>query len=277
MRPEQRLSERFAQIRDMTVHRQPQLFEGDLAGQRIAVGVQAGRGQPEQHVSRRDLRSGNQPVALDRADDEAGHVVLALGVEAGHFRRLAAEQRAAVVLARAREALDDLLGDIGRKPAGSQVIEEEQRHRALHEDVVHAVVHEIDADRVVPSGQERDLQLGPDTIGARDEHRVAPAVAERKQPAERPDLAEHARSERAARQVLDTPHRLVARVDVHAGGFVVHKQGIRGLGSGVGSGVWGQGSGVRGQVWIRDLDLGSGIRKHRVRNPEPERVPTSDP
>ena len=69
------------------------------------------------------------PRPLDDADDEAGDVVLAVGVEARHLRRLAADQRAAVLAAAARDAGDDLLGDVGRQPAGRQVVEEEQRLR----------------------------------------------------------------------------------------------------------------------------------------------------
>ena len=45
--------------------------------------------------------------------------------------------------------LDDLLGDVRRQPAGRQIVEEEQRLGALHEDVVDAVIDEIGADRVV--------------------------------------------------------------------------------------------------------------------------------
>ena len=86
---------------------------------------------------------------LDDADDEAGDVVLAVGVEARHLRGLAADQRAAVLAAAARDAGDDLLGDVRRQPAGREVVEEEQRLGALHEDVVDAVVDEVGADRVV--------------------------------------------------------------------------------------------------------------------------------
>ena len=109
----------------------------------------------------------DQALAVDDADDEAGEVVLAVGVEARHLGGLAAEQRAAVLAAGRGHAADDRLGDVRRQPAGREVVEEEQRLGALHQDVVDAVVDEIDADRVVPVGQERDLQLGADAVGAR--------------------------------------------------------------------------------------------------------------
>ena len=148
-------------------------------------------------------RAVDHPRPFDDADDEPGDVVFAVGVEPGHLRGLAADQRAAVFPARPRDAGDDLLGHVRRQPAGREVVEKEQRLGALHEDVVDAVVDEIGADRVVPAGHERDLELGADAVGARDEHRILIAVAvEAEQPAERPDVGEHAGRERAARQRL---------------------------------------------------------------------------
>ena len=66
------------------------------------------------------------PRAHD-ADDEPRDIVLAVGVEARHLGGLAAEQRAAVGAARAREPLDDLHGDVRVQPAGGEVVEEEER------------------------------------------------------------------------------------------------------------------------------------------------------
>ena len=51
-------------------------------------------------------------VALDHADDGAGEVVFAVGVEAGHLRGLAADQRAAVGAAGLGDAGDHLFGDL---------------------------------------------------------------------------------------------------------------------------------------------------------------------
>ena len=112
----------------------------------------------------------DDPLALDDADDEAGDVVFAVGVEAGHLRGLAADQRAAVLAAGARHAADDLLGDLRRQASGREIVEKEQRLGALHEDVVDAVVDQIGADRVVTAGHEGDLQLRADAVGARHEH-----------------------------------------------------------------------------------------------------------
>ena len=89
--------------------------------------------------------------AVDKADDKAGKVVLAVGVEPRHLGGLAAEQRAPVFAAGLCHAADDLLGHFGRQPARGQVVEEEQRTGALHQDVVDAVVHQILAHGVMTS------------------------------------------------------------------------------------------------------------------------------
>ena len=99
--------------------------------------------------------------AFDRADDESGEIVFAVGVEAGHLRGLAANQRAAVLLARARDPSTICSATSGDKLAGRQVVEEEQRRRALNQDVVDAVVHEVRADRVVPPVMNATLSLVP--------------------------------------------------------------------------------------------------------------------
>ena len=92
------------------------------------------------------LRPSISVSTLDRADDEAGEIVFAVGIEARHLRGFATEQRAPVLAAAPSEPFDDLLGDIGLQSARRQVVEEEQRPRALHEDVVHAVIDEIQPD-----------------------------------------------------------------------------------------------------------------------------------
>ena len=74
--------------------------EEDLAGQRVAVRVQARRGQPEQHVARPDGRPVDDLAPLDDADDGAGDVVVARAVEVRHLGRLAADEGAAVGAAR---------------------------------------------------------------------------------------------------------------------------------------------------------------------------------
>ena len=105
---QQLVARRAAQFVNRVSRAVPGHFEQQLARQRVAVGVQPGGGQPEQHVAGADRRAGEHALALDRAHDEAGQIVFAGGVEARHLGGLAADQRAAVVPAAARDAGDHL-------------------------------------------------------------------------------------------------------------------------------------------------------------------------
>ena len=144
-------------------------FEEELAGERVAVGVQAGGGEADEDVAGMDFGAGDQLGALDDADDEAGEVVFAVGVEAGHLRGLAADEGAAVGAAGVGEAGDDFLGDFAVEASGGEVVEEEERRGALHGDVVDAVVDQVGADGVVDAELEGDLELGADAVGGGDE------------------------------------------------------------------------------------------------------------
>ena len=79
-------------------------LEHDVAHQRVAVGVQPAAGHRQEHVAGLDARAVDDAVALDRADDEAGDVVVAERVDAGHLGGLAADQRAAGVATRRGDA-----------------------------------------------------------------------------------------------------------------------------------------------------------------------------
>ena len=74
---------------------------------------------------------------LDDADDEAGDVVFAVGVESRHLRRLAADRERSRSRGRPRATpATTLLRHRRRQPPVREVVEEEQRIGALHEDVV---------------------------------------------------------------------------------------------------------------------------------------------
>ena len=87
------------------------------------------------------------------AHDEAGQVVVVGRVRPRHLRGLAADERAAELGAGPGEAGDDGLDADGVHLPEGDVVEEEERRRALHEDVVHAVGHEVVAHGVVHAGQ----------------------------------------------------------------------------------------------------------------------------
>ena len=225
MRREQDVADHSVQLADEGVDLPSRRFEEDSPRERIPVGVKSGRGQADQHVARHDRTPVDQLRFLNNADDEAGDVVLAVGVEARHLGRLSADERAPILPARARDAGDNLFRDNRRQPPGGEVIEKEERLCALDEDVVHAVVDEIGPDGVVASRHEGHLQFRSDAIDARDEHRILiPIAVETEQAAERADVREHARRERRSRERPDAADDFVAGVDVDAGVFVFHQR-----------------------------------------------------
>ncbi len=154
---------------------------------------------------------------LDDADREAGEVVLAGTNALGMLGGLAADQRAARLLAARGDALDDIGGDADVEPLAREVVEEEQRLGALDEDVVDAHRDEVDADRVVPVEREGELQLGADAVGAGDQHRLAIALRQLDQRAEAADAGQHLGPHRPLRERLDALDQRVAGIDVDAG------------------------------------------------------------
>src|SRR5256885_1460541 len=81
-----------------------------------------------------------------------------------HLGRLATKQRAAILATTVRDALNDTRNVFWRQLAGRDVIKKEKRARALHQNVIDAVVHEVAADRVVNAGHEGNLQFCSDAI-----------------------------------------------------------------------------------------------------------------
>ena len=107
------------------------------------------------------------------------------------------------------------------EPAAGIVVEEEQWLGALHHDVVDAHRHQVDADRVGHARLDRDLELGADAVGARDEDRILEARRlEVEQSTEAAQPAHHARPVGAAGQGLDVLDQRVARIDIDAGVLV---------------------------------------------------------
>ena len=107
--------------------------------------------------------------------------------------------------------------DFDLELATGEVVEKEQRLRALHHHVVHAHRHEVDTDAVVALLLEGELELGADAVGARNQHRLAVFLRDLAQRAEAADAGEHLGPQRAARERLDRFDQRVARVDVDAG------------------------------------------------------------
>ncbi len=103
--------------------------------------------------------------------------------------------------------------------AAGEIVEEEQRLGALHDEVVDAHGDEVDADRGVLAGIDGDLELGADAVGGRDQHRVA----ETRRPSgrtgrrSRPDRRRRRGAASSAPSGLIRSTKPIACVDVDAG------------------------------------------------------------
>src|SRR5438445_7678710 len=137
-----------------------------LAHQREPIGVEAARRQPDQNVANANLLRIPDQTRLDHADYETREVVIAEGVHPRHLSGLAAKKRAARFAAGRGHAFDDLSEHLRIELAGGEVVEEEHRPRAGRGDVIHTVIDDVDADAAVRGCSDRDLDLGPDPVGA---------------------------------------------------------------------------------------------------------------
>ena len=82
------------------------------------------------------------------------------------------------------------------------------------------MVHEAVPDRLVPIGLDSDLDLRPNTVGARDEERAPHPVGEPEHPAEPAERAARSGREGGLHQPFDAVLGVLRRGDVDAGGGV---------------------------------------------------------
>ena len=131
-----------------------------------------GAGEAQDNVTWSDLVAGEDLVPVYGADAKAGEIVVAFGIHARHFGRLAADQRAARLPASFGDRGDDLRRDGIVELPGRVIVEEEQRLRALDDQIVGAHGDKVDPDAVVPACLDRQLELGADSVIGGDEQRV---------------------------------------------------------------------------------------------------------
>ena len=144
-------------------------------------------------------------------------VVIAVLVETGHFGGLAADQRAAGFAAALGDAGNDGGGGLRIELAAGKIIQKEQRLGALHHEIVDRHRHQIDADAAVQAGLDRDLDLGADAIGGRDQNRVLEARGlQIEQAAEPADFGVGAGARGGANHRLDQIDQTIAGIDIDA-------------------------------------------------------------
>ena len=103
-------------------------------------------------------------VALHRANAETGKIIVAFGIHAGHFGRLATNQRATRLLAAFGDAGDNRRGNGVVEFAGGIIIKKEQRLCALYDQVICAHCDKINADAFMATRFDGQFQLRADAI-----------------------------------------------------------------------------------------------------------------
>ena len=102
----------------------------------------------------------------------------------------------------------------------------------MHQHVVNTHGDQVNAHGVVHIPLKREFELGAHAVGTAHQHRLFVALGHLKQGAKAANTGQHAFAHGFSGQRLNALDQGVARVDVHASGFV----GQRGRGGGRGCG-----------------------------------------
>jgi hypothetical protein len=120
------------------------------------------------------------------------------------------------MFARLGDTFDDLLGNLGIELARSQIVHKKERGGALDGDVVHAMIHQVAANRMMNVHLEGDFQFGAYAVDTGYKDRVFVLKRYREKAAKAADFAEHVLVESFVSQILDALFRTVSAGYVHA-------------------------------------------------------------
>ena len=116
--------------------------------------------------------------------------MLAVSVHIGHFpARFIAKEGASGLLAAFRDAGDHLRGLVPSN-TGRKIVEEQQRTRALNQNIIGTHSHKIDTDRIMLCRKRSQLHLGADPIGGSNQHRFGHSGHIRLEKAAEPPISE---------------------------------------------------------------------------------------
>ena len=191
-----------------------------LAHQAKTVGVHAVAGQAQHHVASLYVLARQNFAFLNRAHAKASQVVLACGVHAGHFGGFTANEGAATHFAALGNAADHRCGGVHVQFATGKVVQKEQRLGTLHQHIVHAHAHQVNAHGVVHVPFKRQLEFGAHTVGATHQHRFLVALGHFKQRAKAANTGHYALAQGFFGQGLDALNQRVASVNVNASIFI---------------------------------------------------------
>ena len=187
--------------------------------QRVAVGVEARRGQPEHRRRRWMSRPSTQRAAARRRRRRSRPGRTRPRRRSPGSSAVSPPSSAQPACRQPSAMPGDHAARRRRRPACRRRSSRGRTAaRRRRQAVVDAHGDQVDADRVVPPGQEGQLELGADAVGARHQQRLAVAAwAARTGRRSRPDRRCTSGRMRALHVRLDALDQLVARVDVDAG------------------------------------------------------------
>ena len=203
--PDVRLVQRQPVLRDQRPH------------QRVAVGVEPGRGEAHDRVAGPRRGPVEEPVPLPHPDAEPREVELVGLHEPRVLGRLAAGERRAGLAAALGDPRDQGRDPLRVQPPDRDVVEERERLGARAGHVVGAHRDEVDADRVQAAHRRRDRRLRPHAVGGRDDHRLPVARRDRDRGPEPAQAAEDLRAPRGRHGRTHQLDRALAGRHVHAG------------------------------------------------------------
>ena len=177
-RLEQRVGDaRAAQLGRAVVEAESAVLEQRAARERVAVGVQARRGDADERVARRHVGAGQDRVEGDRADGRPAQVEAVRGRvaadELGQDGELAARDLDPRRLGSDLEALADALERIGVGLLDGEVVDHRDRLGADADQVVDVHRDAVDADRLEPPRLLGDDELGADAVGRQGDAELA--------------------------------------------------------------------------------------------------------
>ena len=181
----------------------PGLVDQHLAGKRIAVGVKAERGQTQDQVAGTNSAAVQDLPLPHPAHDAAGQVVFIRRIKARHLGGLSADERAANFAAGVGKAAHNVGDDLSADFSRCQIVQKEERPRAVHCDVVGRMEHEVACGTFMPVGGKSDLELGAHAVHAGNQHGVGGKPLEREESSKGTDISQHTGIEGPADQFFN--------------------------------------------------------------------------
>ena len=128
--------------------------------------MNAGGRKAQNHITGSNIFTGNEVFSVYNAYGKAGHIVVSLGIEAGHFRRFAAKEGTSGLNARIGHAFDDFRHQFRFQFAGGNIVQKEEGSCTLYQYVIDAHGYAVLSDGIMNAHFDGQAELGAYAVGA---------------------------------------------------------------------------------------------------------------